>query len=167
MMPTPTLRAREMLADMPDKVFELWIEPLIKLDGWPFWTAKDLNFSGVWSQYLLRHSVETFNNLVWERKQIPCRLASFNPDSRKIIKWIIHAHVHGLLTPGTKIKKGRGKDSFLRSRQFIQRTARLHTPVVLWKQLNGYQIMDGNHRIAACFSFRTPGLILLDAWVGH
>ncbi len=160
-------RAKAMLPDMPGEVFAIWIEPLVIADGWPFFSSALPAFSGAWSQYFVGEPVQTFNDLLWERKQIPLSFASFEPHSRSIIKWVIETHVHGRLTPVAKVKKGQGGKSFLRSRQFIQRTGRVHTPVVLWKQFGGYKIMDGNHRVAACFSLSPGPRFVLDAWVAH
>lgn len=155
-----------MLPDLPEEVFKLWIEPLVAADGWPFHSDSFGKPWGVWSQYFVGEPVKTFNQLRWERQQIVLDFASFEPHSRNIIKWVIGAHVHGQLTPVTQIKKGRGKESFLISRKFIQRAGRVHTPVVLWKQSGGYKIMDGNHRVAACFSLKHPRGFILDAWIG-
>jgi hypothetical protein len=78
---------------------------------------------------------------------------------------LINTHLKNIPTIATQIKGGKAKESFLRSRQFIERTGRLHRPVVLIWQGIGYQIMDGNHRIAALFSLGIDGL-LIDAWIG-
>lgn len=147
---TDTQRAKAMLPNMPTEVFDIWIAPLVASAGWPFYTPNDLNIAGSWSQYLRRKTVEQINNLVWRRRQVPCDLRAFQPDTREIIKLVILAYAHGnkaALAKVGRVKNGRGGESFLRSYRFIERTGRLYTDVVLLEYPNGFQIADGAHRI--------------------
>ena len=159
-----TAIARSMFPNMPSVVFDIWLDPLIRADGWPFISEFAMP-SGVWAQYFDGHSIQSIKNLLWERLPVFPMLHSFCPESRNIIQWIIQQHIHGVSTPVARIKKGKGGQSFFRSRDFIERTGRLHTPVVLIKETFGYKIMDGNHRIAALFSLSRP-IWNFDAWIG-
>ena len=159
-----TARARAMFPLMPAEVFDAWLAPLIVSDGWPFIT-EFCPPSGLWSQYLDGHSIQSIQRLGWQRQQLPACFTLFRPSARDIIKWIIAQHVHGHATPVARIKEGKGVESFFRSWQFVERTGGLHTPVVLIQQPDGYQIMDGNHRVAALFSVRNLPATL-DAWIG-
>jgi hypothetical protein len=126
----------------------------------------DFTFGTAWHQFFDGHSIQAISKLYWNRQQLPCSGNLFHPSARKIIKWIIEAHIHGRSTPVANLKKGKAGESFPRSRKFILRTGRLHTPAVLIKQPQGYQIMDGNHRIAAFFSLNPTTNSVLNAWIG-
>ena len=65
------------------------------------------------------------------------------------------------------LKNGRARDSFFRSREFIQSAGRLYTPAVLVQEPQGYKIMDGNHRVAALFSLNASRQLHVDAWIGN
>ncbi len=162
--------AKKIMVKMPAEVFDGWLGSLIDEDGtrdeWPFKTAYAPTNGTIWRQYLDGHTIKTISDLAWKREQIPGVSALFNPSARERIKWIIDAHIHGRLTPVAKLKEGKAGESFFRSREFIKRTGRLHTPPILIKQFQGYQIMDGNHRLAALFSIPNS-FAMLDCWVGH
>ena len=158
-------RAKGMLPAMPDEVFDEWLAPLIKSDGWPFFTEFSIP-TGVWSQYLDGHSIQSIKRLNWKRGQIIRNFYSFCQESRNIIRWIIDQHLHGVATPVARIKNGKGGESFFRSREFIERTGRLYAPVILIKETFGYKVMDGNHRVAALFAVRR-NILAFDVWTGE
>jgi hypothetical protein len=153
-----------MFPIMPAEVFDAWFAPLIKSDGWPF--LSEFAFpTGVWTQYLDGHSIQSIKRLVWKRDEVIRTIHAFSPDSHRRIEWIIQQHVHGIQTPVAKIKNGKGRESFLRSREYVERTGSLFAPIILIKQMMGYDIMDGNHRAAALFAVRRP-IFSFDAWIG-
>ncbi|MDZ4404228.1 hypothetical protein [Prosthecobacter sp.] len=158
-------KAKGMLPKMPEDVFNIWIRPLIESNGWPFESIHSLHSNRNWFQYFGGNSIQTISNLVWHSQQIPLLGSRLHPNSQQIINWIILSYVHGRPTPVTKIKNGKGRESFLRSRQFIKSTGRLHTPLVLLEDSLGYHILDGNHRFAACVSLRPTPLFTVDAWI--
>ncbi len=106
-----------MFPDMPAEVFDAWLAPLIKLDGWPF--LSEFSFAGgLWAQYLGGHSIQSIKGLAWKRDKPICSIHSFTPGSHKIINWIINEHVHCQTTPITNVKNGKGAESFFMSRNF-------------------------------------------------
>ena len=153
-----------MFPDMPAEVFDAWLAPLIKSDGWPFFS--EFSFaSGLWAQYFDGHSIQSIKRLTWKRDKPICSIHSFSPDSKSIVRAIINTHVYGAETIYAHIKNGHGRESFLRSRDFIQRTGRIYAPMILIKDLFGFQIIDGHHRAAALFSVTNP-IFNFDAWIG-
>lgn len=158
--------ARSLFPKMPDVVFDAWLAPLIGSDGWPFFSVNSMVFGTVWEKYLGGHSLKTVSNLEWHRKLVAPTLYSFAPCSQNIINWIISAHRRGIKTPCSNLKSGRGKASFDRSRAFVASTGRLYAPAVFIKEPLGYQIVDGNHRVAACFSLNLPIGFRIDCWIG-
>jgi hypothetical protein len=161
-----SIAAKKLLTAMPNDVFLIWLAPLVSANGWPFRSISSPTAGTVWTQYFDGHSIKAISQLSWKRHPIPCLFNSFVPICQDRIRWIIDAHTKGLKTPCANLKNGGGKASFLRSRSFIARTGRLHTPAILIKQPGGYQIMDGNHRISAMFTLNPSPLTMIDAWVG-
>ena len=162
--------ARRIMVNMPAEVFDIWLGSLIgkdgSKDGWPFIHAAQPTYGTRWHQYFDGHSIQTISNLRWHRERVLASPSLFGSNSRKRLQWIIDAHLHGLRTPCSNLKEGKGRESFLRSRDFVARTGKLHTPAVLIKQAQGLQIMDGNHRLAAFFSLYARSSLSLDCWVG-
>ena len=163
---TPLEQARSMFPKMPQEVFDLWLRPLIELDGWPFTSIYADTYGTVWFQYFVLEPIEMVAELSWERKMLPFSLRLFNPGSKTTIDWIISAHMSGIKTPVAELKNGKAGESFFRSRKFIEDTGRVHTPVVVWEDLGDFQILDGNHRIAAAHSLGLDESFFLDTWIG-
>jgi len=155
---------------MPDEVFEIWIAPLVASSGWPFTLTDNPDDWGYWSQYFGGQSVEAVNQRAWKRQYLPLELGLFHPGARNIIKLVLLAYTHrdtAALAKVKEVKGGKGEDSFLRSREFIKRTGRLYAPVILREDWEGYRIVDGYHRIAACFSLNLPATFALEAWIAE
>lgn len=164
---TPLEHAQSMFPKMPPEVFDLWLRPFIEADGWPFSSINDDTKGTIWDQYFVGESIGMVAQLSWERKMLPLSISLFNPESEITINWIIEAHIYGVETPVAKIKNGKAGESFFRSRKFIECAGRVHTPVVVRESSDDFQILDGNHRIAAAFSLSLDESFLLDTWVGH
>lgn len=164
---TPLEHAQSMFPKMPQEVFDLWLRPLIGDDEWPFSSIYDGTKGTVWFQYFWGESIRMVAQLSWERKKLPLSISLFSPESALTINEIIEAHMRGIESPIAKIKNGKARESFHRSRKFIEQTGRLYTPVVLRGDFDDFQIVDGNHRIAAAFSLGLDESFLFDTWIGH
>jgi len=158
-------QAQALFPNMPKEVFDLWLAPLIASDGWPFTSIFSSTFGTIWYRYFEGHPLKFFHDLLWYRENIPCFFSSFHPSSRYVIQLLIDTHLKNIPTIATQVKGGKGRESFLGSLKFIQRTGRFYTPVVLITYDGLYQLMDGNHRIAALFSLGVNGFPI-DAWIG-
>ena len=164
---TPLEHAQSMFPKMPQDVFDLWLRPFIEEDGWPFSSINDDTKGTVWLQYFWGESIGMVSQLSWERKRLPLSTSLFTPVSMMMIDEIIKAHMCGADIPIAKIKNGKARESFLRSRKFIECAGRVHTPVVVRGELGDFEILDGNHRIAAAFSLGLDESFFLDTWIGH
>lgn len=164
-MTTQLEAAKSMFPNMPDEVFDLWLAPLIESDGWPFNSLSSPTRGTIWYRYFEGHSLYVINNLFWEYKLIPCLLNRFHPNSVNVLALLAYDYTHNLSALTAELKDGKGRESFTRSQKFIKRTGRIHTPVVFIVDSGLYQIMDGNHRIAALFSIGLNGLTI-EAWIG-
>jgi hypothetical protein len=155
--------ARQLLTNMPDEVFNLYIEPLIKLHGWPFHSVDSPTF-GLWFQMFDHHSLKTISELIWERQEITFSLRIFHRTSQDRIVGIVNTHVHGMNTPFANVINAKAR--FDRCRTYIARTGRMPVPVVLMRDFGGLRILDGNHRLAAMASFSNSHIGIVDCWIG-
>lgn len=164
---TPLEHAQSMFPKMPQDVFDLWLRPFIEEDGWPFSSINDDTKGTDWFQYFVGESIGMVAQLSWERKMLPLSISLFNPESVIMINEIIEAHMCGVEKPVAKIKNGKAGESFFRSRKFIEHKGRVYAPVVVRESSDDFQILDGNHRIAAAFSLSLDEPFFLDTWIGH
>ena len=164
---TPLEHAQSMFQKMPPEVFDLWLRPFIEADGWPFSSIYADTRDTAWREYFVGESIGMVAQLTWERKRLPLSISLFNPESVIMINDIIEAHMRDVNKPIAKIKNGKARESFFRSRKFIECTGRVHTPVVVRGELGDFEILDGNHRIAAAFSLGLDESFFLDTWIGH
>lgn len=164
MVNTKTSRARAMLRNMPDEVFRIYLEPLIRSNGWPFRGVDSPTF-GVWRNYFDGHTLKKISQLTWKREKISFRFARFHPSSKDRIRWIIGAHIYGLNTPCANVVNGRAR--FIRCQRYIASTARMPVPVILMRSYAGLRILDGNHRLAAMASLPNSSIGVIDCWIGE
>jgi hypothetical protein len=159
-------RARLLLRKMPDELFALYMEPLIKEHGFPFYLP-DSPTTWPWTQLFDCHSFKTICELSWQRNEIAFSLAAFHVFSQKQIKGLLQTHILGIQTefykdiPNTEAR-------FHRARSYIARTGRMPLPVVVMQDLDGggLRILDGNHRLAAMASFSNSHEGIVDCWIG-
>jgi len=158
--------ARELLANMPDEVFSLYIEPLIQLHGWPFWSLDQPRSSETddWIRMFDGHSLKTISQLSWERDQMSFSLAVFHPLAQKTIAGLLDQHIHGLSTPYAHVINTKAR--FDSCHTFIASTGRMPKPVILMEDWHGLRILDGNHRLAAMASFSNADKGVVDCWIG-
>lgn len=158
------------MVNMPDAVFNLWFRDLLEKDGskesWPFVRASQRTFSTRWHQCLNGHSIQAIRNMRWQKRQIPATLSVFTVAFQNRLRRIIEAYAHKLCAPCTNVMDKKRHGSFWRALDHAERVGCLHAPAVLIQQAEGYQIMDGCHRIAALLSLPDRQDLLLDCWVG-
>jgi len=156
--------ARQLLANMPDEVFNLYIAPLIPSYGWPFQKLES-PAEGHWLLAFDHRSLKELSQLSWERLDMPFSLTVFDPSSQDRITAIGDQHIRGMSTPFAHIENAR--ERFFRARDYIARTGRMPVPVVLMWDWDGLRILDGNHRLAAMASFSNASACTVDCWIGR
>ena len=179
---TPAEQAKVLLPDMPDAVFDIWLGPLIEKGGWPFTSVRQSTVNTDWHQCLAGVSLQDLSTMRWLRCNAPFSLPALHPSSAVTILGICAAYVEGwpstipgmtqhqvgmLIRRLRALKDGRARESFFRSREYLERIGSLHTPVVLIQRPDGLKIMDGNHRAAALLSLLDSHFVPLDSWIGN
>jgi hypothetical protein len=159
--------ARKLLANMPDEVFAIYIEPLIQAHGWPFTSLEAMPTSPEalrWFQMFDRQSLQTISQLSWEKYVAKFSFEAFHPRSQDIIAALVKWHIGGVNTFAANIADSRVK--FFSARSYIEKTGTFPVPVILQRDPLGLRILDGNHRLAAMASFPNSGDGIVDCWIG-
>lgn len=155
--------ARQLLSNMPDELFDLYMESLIQEHGFPF-SSPDSPTNLPWWQLFDCHSFKTICDLSWERHEIAFSLAVFHPLSQQQIQGLLQTHILGVKTVFADIPNTEAR--FRRARGYIASARRMPVPVVLMDSIGGLRILDGNHRLAAMASFADAESGIIDAWIG-
>jgi hypothetical protein len=155
--------ARNLLTNMPDELFSLYMEPLIEEYGWPF-SSQDSPTNMPWWQLFDGLQFRTICQLSWERSEIAFSLRLFHRYARTQILGLLQAHILGINNEYASIPNTKAR--FHRARDFIARTGRMPVPVVLIQDPEGLRILDGNHRLAAMASSPNSSDGIVDCWIG-
>jgi hypothetical protein len=155
--------ARQLLHNMPDEVFELYMKPLIARYGWPY-RSVDSPTGENWFRRFDGHSLKTMSQLSWERREMPFSFDVFHPSSKERLALMVETHMRGRRTPFAQVMNAKAR--FFRCRDYIARTGQMPAPVILMKDPEGLRILDGNHRLAAMASFTNSGSGIVDCWIG-
>lgn len=159
-------RAKKMLPNVPEEVFEIWLSADIKHYGWPFKKLTD-SFQGTpWKGVFgCEITLEGLANLVWNRERFPLDITIFQPLTQ--------------ITLGVFLDKSRNEDGTLgdgmfkssRSRTFthlehLQGAESFCAPIVVIRTIKGLSLFDGYHRMTAAFILNKPDFVV-DVWVGE
>jgi hypothetical protein len=155
--------ARTLLANMPDELFSLYMEPLIEEYGWPF-SSSDSPTNMPWWQLFDGLSFKIICQLSWERKEFPFSFTLFHRYARTQILGLINTHIFGINNEFASIPNTEAR--FRRACDYIACTGRLPVPVVLIQDPEGLRILDGNHRLAAMASLSNSINGIVDGWIG-
>lgn len=160
-------RAKLILPNMPDEVFDSFMAPLIINDiGWPFLTAGDSLAGTDWHRILYPLSLSFFCQLRWKITKFYLNKEDLYQDSICDINWtIINKTEDVWALIGRDSKPSR--DSLAWHKQFIMMNGRLCTPVALAYTSSGIKVLDGIHRMAALLDLSLNDKLPIDAWIGE
>lgn len=156
-------RARIMLSNMPDAVFDTWLLPIIEDRGWPFTTVTDALF-GVWAGYFRCSTLKEFSDLLWYRETLTIDSCVLHPSSKRFIDLaVLYKSTDFWADIAPPFKKT--KPSLAWHMSHIERTGKLCAPLVLTTTPRGFIVHDGSHRLAALLSMNRAD-VPIDAWIG-
>ena len=148
-------------------VFEIWLAPIINNCGWPFKGLSDGIAGTEWERVFTWQPLQKIAQLNWHRVALPFSDITFTPQAQSTIDAMFETHVCNFNNPSLlKIKNTR--ERFTRCYEFTRRTGRTPVPCVLFADVGGYSIFDGNHRLGAMWTVSSESDIpcVLDAWIG-
>jgi len=134
-------QARRDLPHIPQEVFELWLDERIRAHGWP-------PLGDAWERTLAGLSVDHLRSLRWVKDYVALRPADLAPRSLEHAVRILDADIHGRQNAETAAIPDSAR-RFAAIWEFISSAARLPAPLVLVSTFDGYEVVEGNHRIAA------------------
>ena len=144
-------RAKAMLPDMPEEVFDLWIRHCVDKSGWPYDSIHDEG-DQYWQGYFLDHSLATISNLRWQHERLPFSQTFVPEETRVLIGKMIFFHSYGI-NPGIHIPHD-SKGRFDSAISYIKEHAEIPSSIVLLSSPNGFKIFDGWHRLAAIYALQ-------------
>ena len=168
--------AHNLLPNIPDDIFDIWLNPIIKKHGFPFRTINDDIRDTIWFGYFGHCSLKFFSAHTWAKlTNISVDEIPFKESSSYIIDRLISYNLTGEWTLG-----GRPipdcKERFNSHVSIVQRTGRLVAPIIVRITIDGFLVLDGSHRIAAVRHIRQlnseqfksgPKPFPIDLWIGN
>lgn len=160
-MEPPAQQARQDLPNVPEEIFGLWLDEVVRERGWPPAGAQ-------WEETLLGRSLEYWRHLKWKREFIPLAPADVGPRSLEAALRIVEAN---LRVKGDGPPSG-DRDRFEALCAHVAARGMLPSPLVLVSTLDGYEVADGRRRIASMLAVAAmrelPGFFpsRVEAWVG-
>ena len=153
--------SRMTFPSFPEEVFTLWLEDRIRSNGWPPCGLE-------WLGFLFGESIAFWQKLHWEERIMTLGVGDLAPRSLALSTQIVEAGIgrKNWMTdyiPNTA-------ERFLSCVQFIRDNNSVPGKILLLASPDGYEVIDGNHRIAALlavqsqFSARSM-LVPLQAWL--
>jgi hypothetical protein len=153
--------SRMTFPSFPEEVFSLWFEDRIRSNGWPPCGVE-------WWGFLFGESITFWQNLHWEERTMTLGMADLAPRSLALAVQIVEAGIGRKNLMANYIPNT--AERFLSCVQFIRDNNSVPGKILLLASHGGYEVIDGNHRIAALlavqsqFSARSM-LVPLQAWL--
>ena len=132
---------------MPPEVFDLWIVPLIDASGWPFSSVNDSVIGTEWDRFLIGRPLSFWATVEWRLLSLPMTESVYHPETALRVRWIVGNCALGEQTPTADLQDT--KKRFRTAASFIQVNGQLPSPIVGITTREGFEIVDGHHRLAA------------------
>lgn len=138
------------LPNFPPDVIEQWLLPFAKTDGWS-------PTVGRWRYLLFNTDLNYWRGISWQLEKVSIESVDFTIGAKTQVVGLIKAYVQNKQNMYALQIGQEGKERFKFQLEHLQRNGELIRPAVFVNHGQGYDIIDGNHRIAAYFSSRTLG----------
>lgn len=160
------INAKLTLSNVPDEVFELWLNDRIRQNGWP-----PLGYE--WEGFLCGESLQYWSTLSWKKVAIQLTSHYLSYTSRCITHQIYEASVLNkenaisMYIPNTR-------ERFSAIVTYALQHKTIPGTLVLLKRNDVFDIVDGNHRVSALIYLQTiedlsyiPKIFEVQAWVAE
>jgi hypothetical protein len=156
---------RDMLPNLPDEIYEMFIVPQ---NDAPL-NIFDTQPEGRWFYHFGGLDIEEFNKLGWRRAELSFDKDIFHPDTYGDIDGLIDHLKKGSTSSKISPHPADSRERVIWQRNIIKKTGSLFAPIVCILTTEGLKVLDGTHRIVAALSLSTDdsGTIPLDAWIGE
>jgi len=163
-MSNPFQEARASLQNIPEEIFQLWLDDRIKSRGWP---PLGIN----WHGYLLGHPLSFWQETKWSKEFIKINYDSIADISKNILDDLMDSFNTGRVTLTTMFV-GDSIPRMNNINKYISETNKLPGGPIIVILNNGLlEIVEGNHRVAVLLALQDkyPNKYLNQqiAWVGR
>lgn len=147
-------KAKMLLPDMPEEVFDLWIRHCISKNGWPY---DSMHCSGdvYWEGYFLNRPLPIIRNFKWERTSVRFCLSMFESSTQVFLDKLkrIHTNKSSPAIEGVAIPED-SKLRYLSVKSFIEEKNEIPDSIILLSTPSGFEIFDGWHRLTAIYAMQ-------------
>ena len=140
-------KARQIFPKMPQEVFDLWIKPGVEIYGWSFLSTPEPLVGTRWQRLCAGSSLRDWVTLDWNLTSLPLMESIFHPQTVARAEAIIGHCVRGEQTVTANLHNT--KERFWACASFIEINRRVPQPLIAVDLPAGFEIVDGNHRLAA------------------
>ncbi|HET6407439.1 MAG TPA: hypothetical protein VFG14_06125 [Chthoniobacteraceae bacterium] len=151
--------------NIPSELLELWLSPIAFEYGWPFRSLDDSMQGTKWRYIFPKMTLRELSELVWIEERIDLASKPFTQGSLDAVKGLIQQHVLGLDTLYGNIANT--QERFRACAAFIREHGDLPAPIAVVDTGTAYDLLDGNHRLAALLHVGLPPGFQAPAWVGR
>lgn len=162
-----TIPARDCFPNMPDALFEMWIQPEINSNGWPFRGNETMVFHSTWSKYLRDLGPNFWRGVIWSRVSqtvIPVSLEERAKNIANMLSKVGRKFVETGVAEPTRVKDSPQKVAALAD--LSKSLGQIPKPLVCLVQGSEWWLMDGHHRLGALLMLGAQDSIPFDCWLG-
>jgi hypothetical protein len=138
-------RVLKDLPNFPRDIVEQWIGYYAHSEGWP---PPD-PLTGRWANLLDGHPLRFWQFIRWTEELLSPMALPFTEQSRQTILEIISANTRNSVNSYSLFMGEEGKPRFMSLLKFIIQNGRPPKNPIVIRQGRYYDVMDGNHRLAA------------------
>lgn len=158
-------QARRLLPQMPEEIFQLWLDGRIEANGWP-------PVGDVWDAALRHRSFQIWQRLQWRKELLHLDLIRMHPATVEIVQSLSQAYFDGMPNSYSAYL-GDSRPRFTSIMNHVQRHRQLPSVLIFLADDSLYDVVDGCHRLALFFRLRRDTKfqnLLSDtqiAWIGY
>ena len=157
--------SRTTFPKMPEEIFTLWLDARIKRKGWP---PQGI----VWQGYLCGKTIDFWQKLNWTKQEVFLSKELIGRLSWPVLTQLINGNVNGANNVVMAYVED-SRERFAKIMAYAQANHNIPGTIILLKTGQQYEIVDGNHRLAALiwlqetFEARKKLIYPQAAWIGE
>jgi hypothetical protein len=160
------MKPREFFPNMPDEVFNIWLQPALEKYGWPFSYPITSVESTSWEEIFGSNiAFRLFSNCHWAFTELVIGHAAFHKESIDQIDLIFY-NATAADTPVIHLSGNRqsSRQIFERYALFSKQSGQIAAPIIVTPVAGGQlKIVDGHHRLSA-FLHTVQEATLIPCW---
>jgi len=153
---------RNLFPKMPRQVFHLWILPGVEFYGWPFPSVNECTIGTKWEGFFGSYPMRFWADAIWKLLIIPGKAHLFRSETE--------ARIHAIIENAEGVQnsmKGvhRSIERFRKCVASVQEHGKIRDPLVGTWTKEGFDLVDGHHRLAAVAYLGLADNLHLPVWV--